>query len=97
VILTLGRVTLNTNDERRKQRSASCNDILRRPAGETKEQKIQRENRLMQCRLAAIGHPNRKGAQMYAEAINQQLKILISSPGWLRDTGLIVAPSNSVR
>lgn len=97
VILTLGRVTLNTNDERRSQRSASCNDILRRPAGETKEQKIQRENRLMQCRLAAIGHPNRKGAQMYAEAINQQLKILLSSPGWLRDTGLIIAPSNTVR
>ncbi len=92
VILTLGRVTLNTNDERRKLRSANCNEILRRPAGETKEQKIQRENRLMQCRLAAIGHPNRKGAQIYAEAINQQLKSLISGPGWLRDTSLIIAP-----
>ena len=39
VILTLGRVTLNTNDERRSQRSTSCNDIFRRPAGETKASK----------------------------------------------------------
>ena len=97
VIVTLGRVTLNTNDERRSQRSASCNDILRRPAGETKEQKSSRENRLMQCRLAAIGHPNRKGAQMYADAINQQLKILISSPGWLRDRGITAALGNPVK
>lgn len=94
VILTLGRVTLNTNDERRKQRSANCNEIFARPAGETKEQKAQRENRLMQCRLAAIGHPNPKGAQMYAEAINQQLKMLISNPGWLRGTGTIATPGN---
>src|SRR6266850_4895267 len=82
VILTLGRVTLNTNDERRSQRSASCNEILKRPAGETVEQEKTRQNRIALCRLAAIGHPNRKGAQMYAEAINQQLKILLSSTGW---------------
>ena len=97
VILTLGRVTLNTNDERRGQRSASCNDIFRRPAGETREQKEARENRIMFCRLAAIGHPNRKGAQMYAEAINQQLKVLISGPGWLRSMGTIAAPGNPDR
>lgn len=97
VILTLGRVTLNTNDERRGQRSASCNDIFRRPAGETAEQKQARQNRIMLCRLAAIGHPNRKGAQMYAEAINKQLKVLISSPGWLRSRGAIAAPGNPLR
>ena len=93
VILTLGRVTLNTNDERRSQRSASCNDILRRSAGETKDQKSLRENRLMRCRLAAIGHPNRKGASMYAEAIGSQLKILAGSSGWLRDS----RPGNSIQ
>ena len=70
VILTLGRVTLNTNDERRSQRSATCNEIFRRPAGETSAQEIARQNRIALCRLAAIGHPNRKGAQMYAEAID---------------------------
>jgi hypothetical protein len=89
VILTLGRVTLNTNDERRSQRSASCNDIFRRPAGETKEQKKARQNRIALCRLAAIGHPNRKGAQMYAEAIGKQLKLL----GWLRDVPVSGTPA----
>jgi hypothetical protein len=96
VILTLGRVTLNTNDERRSQRSATCNEIFRRPTGETSEQKIARQNRIALCRLAAIGHPNRKGAQMYAEAIGQQLKVLISSRGWLRTPNAIAAPGNAV-
>jgi lysophospholipase L1-like esterase len=96
VILTLGRVTLNTNDERRSQRSASCNDIFRRPAGETNEQKQARQTRIALCRLAAIGHPNRKGAQMYAEAIGQQLKSVISSRGWLRNPNAIAAPGTAV-
>jgi hypothetical protein len=93
VILTLGRVTLKTNDDQRNQRGSSCKETYRRSGGETKEQKKAREARLLQCRLAAIGHPNRRGAVMYAEAISRQLKLLISGPGWLRDTGLIAAPS----
>ena len=92
VILTLGRVTLKTNDEQRNQRGSSCKQALRPSAPETKAQKKAREVRLLQCRLAAIGHPNRRGAVMYAEAISRQLKLLITGPGWLRDTGLIVAP-----
>jgi hypothetical protein len=51
----------------------------------------------MLCRLAAIGHPNREGASMYAEAISKQLKVLISSPGWIRGLGVIAAPGNPVR
>jgi len=92
VILTLGRVTLKTNDEQRNQRGSSCKETYRRSAGETRDQKEAREARLLQCRLAAIGHPNRRGAVMYYEAISRQLKLLISGPGWLRDTGLIAAP-----
>ena len=92
VILTLGRVTLKTNDEQRNQRRTSCKETYRRTAGETREQNETREARLLQCRLAAIGHPNRRGAVMYAEAISRQLKLLISGPGWLRDAGLIAAP-----
>jgi lysophospholipase L1-like esterase len=84
VILTLGRVTLKTNDEQRNQRGTSCKDTFKAPPGETRQQKAARENRIMLCRLAAIGHPNRKGAQMYAEAINTQLNLVISGPGWLR-------------
>jgi len=92
VILTLGRVTLKTNDEQRNQRGNSCKQALRPSAPETREQKKAREVRLLQCRLAAIGHPNRRGAVMYYEAISRQLKLLIGGPGWLRDAGLIVAP-----
>jgi lysophospholipase L1-like esterase len=97
VILTLGRVTLKTNDERRNQRGTSCQDTFRRPARETKDQRRARENRIMLCGLAAIGHPNREGASMYAEAIGKQLKVLISSPGWIRDMGVIAAPGNPLR
>lgn len=86
VILTLGRVTLKTNDERRNQRGTSCKDTFRRPASETRDQKKARENRILLCRLAAIGHPNREGASMYAEAIRRQLKVLADSSGWLRDS-----------
>jgi len=93
VVLTLGRVTLKTNDERRNQRGTSCKDTFRRLAGETKDQKRARENRIMLCRLAAIGHPNRQGAQMYAEAIGNQLRILTGSSGWLR----VSRPGNGIQ
>ena len=96
VIFTLGRVTLKTNDEQRNQRDTSCKETFKPPAGETKEQKEVRLNRIMLCRLAAIGHPNRKGAQMYADAIARQLKVVISSPGWLRSMGAIAAPGSTV-
>ena len=95
VILTLGRVTLKTNDEQRNQRDSSCKETFKPPAGETKEQKEVRRNRIMLCRLAAIGHPNRKGAQMYADAIGKQLRIVISSPGWLRGMSAIATPGST--
>jgi lysophospholipase L1-like esterase len=85
VVLTLGKVALRTNDERRNQRDASCKQIFRPAAGETRDDKRFRESRLMLCRIAAIGHPNRKGAVMYAEAINGQLRPLIASSGWLKE------------
>jgi hypothetical protein len=85
VVLTLGRVTLKTNDERRNQRGTSCKDTFKPPAHETKDQEKARKNRIMLCQLAAIGHPNREGASMYAEAIRGQLKVLVGSSGWLRD------------
>lgn len=97
VVLTLGRVSLKTNDEQRKQRSVSCNQTFKQPAGETKAEEKARENRIMLCRLAAIGHPNREGALMYADAIGKQLKVLTSSPGWLRGMGVVAAPGNPVR
>ena len=97
VILALGRVTLKTNDERRNQRGTSCKETFRRPASETKDQEKARKNRIMLCQLAAIGHPNREGASMYAEAIGKQLKLLAGSSGWLRDNRAITAPDNSIQ
>lgn len=88
VVLTLGRVTLKTNDERRNQRGTSCKETFRPQPSETKDQERARKNRIVLCRLAAIGHPNREGAQMYAEAIGKQLKLL----GWLRDMPVIGSP-----
>ncbi len=97
VILTLGRVTLKTNDERRNQRGNSCKETFMPPPGEKKDQKRARLNRIMLCRLAAIGHPNREGSSMYTEAIGRQLKILVSGPGWIRDPSVNATPGNPVR
>jgi hypothetical protein len=85
IVLTLGKVALKTNDERRAERNASCKAVLKPPPGERKADKRNREARLLLCRIAAIGHPNRKGALMYASAISDQLKIALSASGWLRD------------
>ena len=91
VILAFGRVSIRTNDETRHQRSESCEEVFKRPEGEPKDQKKAREWRLMLCKLAALGHPNRKGSAMYVEAITNQLKLLVSG-GWLRGA---VAPAIS--
>jgi len=88
VVLTLGRVTLKTNDEQRNQRGSSCKDTFRPTPGETRDQEKARKNRIALCRLAAIGHPNREGARLYAEAIGKQLKVL----GWLRDVPVSGTP-----
>jgi len=97
VILTLGRVTLKTNDERRNQRGTSCKETFPKPPGEKKDEERTRLNRIMMCRLAAIGHPNREGEGMYTEAIGRQLKVLVGGPGWLREPGASAAPGNPAR
>ena len=85
-VFTLGRVQLRSNDELRSYRSDLCKKSLKKPAHETPEQKAAREDRLMRCRLAAVAHPNRKGANMYADAIGKLLKPLIGEAGWLMRT-----------
>jgi hypothetical protein len=84
VVLTLGKVQLRTNDERRSQRTELCKLQFKKPEHEAPEQKALREDRLMRCRLAAVGHPNRKGAAMYAEAIGKLLKPILAETGWLK-------------
>jgi GDSL-like Lipase/Acylhydrolase family len=84
-VLTLGRVTLKTNDETQRQRVASCKDLYQKPANEKPNQKGEREYRRLLCRYASLGHPNRMGAEIYSIAIVVQLKSLIAETGWLRD------------
>jgi len=83
VVFTLGRVQLRSNDELRSYRGDLCKKSISKPADETPEQKASREDRLMRCRLAAVAHPNRKGAAMYADAIGNLLRPLIGEAGWL--------------
>ena len=83
VVFTLGRVQLRSNDERRSYRTELCKSFFKKPDKETSDQKGTREERLMRCRLAAVAHPNRKGAAMYAEAIDRLLKPLVGDGGWL--------------
>jgi len=80
VILSFGKVPLPSNDEVRKQRSASCKEVFREQPNETLEQKEEREKRRMLCRYAALGHPNRKGALLYADAIMSLMKGTIAVP-----------------
>ncbi|HEX6186889.1 MAG TPA: SGNH/GDSL hydrolase family protein [Pyrinomonadaceae bacterium] len=84
VLVTLGKVDLRTNDEVSSVRSTVCRDFYKRTPGESDNEKRARKDRLMVCRLAAIAHPNRKGAVLYAEAIKEQLQNLLRNPGWLR-------------
>ena len=97
VVLTLGRVNLRANDERRSQRDELCRALLPPAVSESSEQKMIREDRLLRCRLAAVGHPNRKGAAMYADAIGNQLKPLLTSSRWLKDTSAATTADNPQR
>ena len=85
-MLTLGRVQLRTNDERRRQRSELCELRYAKPKDEKPGEKMAREDRLMRCRLAAVGHPNKKGAAMYAESVGRLLKELLPESGWLKSS-----------
>jgi lysophospholipase L1-like esterase len=74
VFLSFGHIQLPTNDEMRRQRKASCDLVYKAQPNETAEQKRERRNRRLLCRYAALGHPNRKGATLYAAAIMAVLK-----------------------
>jgi lysophospholipase L1-like esterase len=94
VVLTLGKVKVRTNDERRSQRGELCKTIFAKTENELPEEKAARADRLIRCRLAAVGHPNRKGAAMYADAISRLLKTVINETGWLGDSRTLAAPSS---
>jgi lysophospholipase L1-like esterase len=94
VVLTLGKIQLRTNDERRSQRGDLCKTVFVKTPNESPEEKALRADHLLRCRLAAVGHPNRKGAAMYADAVSRVLKTMLGQTGWLRDSQTLATPSS---
>jgi lysophospholipase L1-like esterase len=74
LFLSAGKIKLPINDEVRGQRKASCDLFYQAPPNESVEQKRDRKSKRLLCHYAALGHPNRKGATLYANAIVAQLK-----------------------
>lgn len=74
VLLSFGKILLPSNDEVRRQRTASCNEVFSEQPNETPEQKKARKALRLSCRYAALGHPDRQGALLYADAIINILK-----------------------
>lgn len=89
IALTFGTTAYKANDAVRKERIESCKETYKKPKTprEKKDEKQDREKRLLACRYASLGHPNQMGALIYAEAIKGQLQWLIPSTGWLRKPG----------
>jgi lysophospholipase L1-like esterase len=75
LFLSFGKVLLPSNDEVRKHRTASCNVLYREKPNETPQEKTDRKALRLFCRYAALGHPNRKGALLYADSITRTLKL----------------------
>src|SRR5437868_11440638 len=73
LLVSFGRILLPANDEVRGQRSVSCKEVFKHESNETAEQRKERHNRRLLCRYASLGHPNKKGAVLYAEAIINSL------------------------
>jgi len=80
VALSFGTAAYKPNDDVRESRVKSCNVTYKKPKGikETKAEKQYREERLMICRYASLGHPNQAGALIYAEAIKGKLQPLVN-------------------
>ena len=76
VLLSFGKILLRTDDETRKQRNASCKEFWKAIPAESATDKKERKNQELLCRYAALGHPNRQGAIVYAETISGQLKTI---------------------
>ena len=74
LFLSFGKASLPSNDEVHKERAAGCNEFYKAKPNETREEKTNRNILRMYCQYAALGHPNRKGALLYTDAIITTLK-----------------------
>jgi lysophospholipase L1-like esterase len=73
LLLSFGKIQLPSNDSVRGYRAAGCSEVYKRPSNETPEQKKERKALKILCKYAALGHPNKKGAVLYADAITHVL------------------------
>jgi hypothetical protein len=90
IALSLGTAAYKPNDDVRDSRIKSCKETYKPPKTakdrkESEDEKRDRQNRLLICRYASLGHPNQMGALIYAEAIKGKLQWLIDKAGWKRD------------
>ena len=60
VVVSFGKILLPSNDEVRRQRTASCDEVFKRQPEETSEQKKERKSRHLLCRYAALAIPTEK-------------------------------------
>lgn len=74
LLVSLGKIQLPSNDSVRGDRAAGCSEVYKQAPNETLEQKKERKALKMLCKYAALGHPNKKGAVLYANAITSVLK-----------------------
>ena len=74
LLLSFGKILLPSNDEVRKQRTSSCNEVYKKLPNETAEAQKDRKVLRLFCRYAALGHPNKKGAMLYANSITEVLR-----------------------
>lgn len=81
LFLSFGKILLPSNDQVRKQRTASCNEFYKDQPNATAEERKERKALRLFCRYAALGHPNKKGALLYADAITDVLESSLVATG----------------
>jgi lysophospholipase L1-like esterase len=79
LFLSFGKKLLPANDEVRRQRTASCNEVFKQSPGESSDQRKEREKRRTFCRYASLGHPNRIGATLYADAVIARMSATVGT------------------
>ena len=83
LLLSFGKILLPSDDEVRKQRTSSCNEFYKDRPNATAEEKKERKALRLFCRYAALGHPDKKGAVLYADAITDVLKSsFVTTTAW---------------
>lgn len=91
--LSFGTAAYKPNDDVRENRIKSCNETFKPPkeGKENEAEKRFRKDSLLICKYASLGHPNKMGALIYAEAIKGRLQWLIDKAGWKRTDSLQTA------